>query len=115
MEAVRTLPPHQRAVVAGNLTCGTDTPLAPRSAQCPVSVPVPHSQSGQQPLKAIRQMPQFSSFATHSQDATPCQLRTRTRISRSRCRCGPAGSAARPTEQRASAALQPRLFRFRRG
>ncbi|KAM9177879.1 LOW QUALITY PROTEIN: THO complex subunit 4 [Mergus octosetaceus] len=28
----------------------------------------------------MRQMPQFSSFATHSHEATPCQLRTRTRI-----------------------------------
>lgn len=32
-----------------------------------------HSQSGQQPLKAIRQMPQFSSLATQSQVATPFQ------------------------------------------
>lgn len=28
-------------------------------------------QSGQQPLKAMRQIPQFSSFATHSHEATP--------------------------------------------
>lgn len=47
----------------------------------------PHSQSGQQPLKAMRQIPQFSSFATHSHEATPLQLRTFTRIA--------AGSAAR--------------------
>lgn len=104
VEAVRALPPHQRTVVTGNFTCGTERPSAPPSAQCPVSVPVPHSQSGQQPLKAIRQIPQFSSFATHSQDATPCQLRTRTRMFLSRSRCGPAGSAAHPTKLRAPAA-----------
>ncbi|KAJ1154873.1 hypothetical protein NDU88_007616, partial [Pleurodeles waltl] len=47
-EAVRTLAPDQWAVVPGTL------------------------QPGQQPLKAHPQMPQFSSLATHRQDATPC-------------------------------------------
>lgn len=37
-------------------------------------------QSGQQPLKGILQMPQFSSLATHSQEATPFHWRIFTFI-----------------------------------
>lgn len=66
--------------------------------------PRPHSQSGQQPLKAIRQIPQFSSLATHSQEATPCQLRTRTRIAR------PAGSPAPPHKAPRTSARGRRAF-----
>lgn len=36
--------------------------------------------SGQHPSKAIRQIPQFSSFATHFHVATPIQLLTFTFI-----------------------------------
>ncbi|KAM6403426.1 LOW QUALITY PROTEIN: THO complex subunit 4 [Rhynochetos jubatus] len=49
----------------------------------------------------MRQIPQFSSLATHSHEATPCQLRTRTRIAR------PAGSAAAPP-RRKSRPARPR-------
>ncbi|KAK4811963.1 hypothetical protein QYF61_022959 [Mycteria americana] len=68
----------------------------PRGRPAPPARPAPHSQSGQQPLKAIRQIPQFSSLATHSQEATPCQLRTRTRIA-------PPEVPPRPTRPRAQA------------
>ena len=44
-----------------------------------------HSQSGQQPLKAIRQMPQFSSLATQSQVATPFQHLIFTFMARGAC------------------------------
>lgn len=40
------------------------------------------AQSGQQPSKAIRQMPQLSSLASHFQTATPIQLFTVTFILR---------------------------------
>lgn len=41
-----------------------------------------YSQSGQQPLNGILQIPQFSSLATHNQDATPLQCRIFTFILR---------------------------------
>lgn len=44
-----------------------------------------HSQSGQQPLKAMRQMPQFSSLATQSQVATPFQHLIFTFMARGAC------------------------------
>lgn len=113
VEAVRALPPHQRAVVSGNLACGTDTPSGPARPgpgppRPPARPPARRSQSGQQPLKAIRQIPQFSSLATHSQEATPCQLRTRTRIPpRRKSRTRPAGPARRARGRRAFAAGPP--------
>lgn len=45
-------------------------------------------QSGQQPLKAIRQMPQFSSLATQSQVATPFQHLIFTLMARGACEEG---------------------------
>lgn len=42
-----------------------------------------YSQSGQQPLKGILQIPQLSSLATHNQEATPFHCRIFTFIVRS--------------------------------
>ncbi len=58
MEAVGALSPNQRAVVAWLLRGGAARALAIAAATLPPHLTL---QSGQQPSKAERQMPQFSS------------------------------------------------------
>lgn len=78
VEAVGALAPHQGAVISRHLTY-KGTKLMRRKGSTWAEIlqgprGLGYSQSGQQPLKAIRQMPQFSSLATQSQEATPFQL-----------------------------------------